>query len=410
MLNVVQLWKSYKAKGGGGGGVVMYRLHNELRSKNINSVLLCEKEALDIPNLFNIKSGGKLDKLAEKFTGLFGFNDIHRISSFKLINHKAIKKSDVIHVHGTHHGFFNYLAFPKLTNFKPAVFTLHDMWPLTGHCAVSYDCNKWQSGCGNCPYLSSPPAVSRDTTRYEWKLKNWAFNNSNITFVCPSKQLFEQSKNSMVSNCAVEYIPHGIDTEVFKNHDKELCRKLLGINNDKFILMFGAVNLNNHHKGGDLLKEALKNLDSSIKENIHLVTIGDGGHEISSEVGIDITGLGYISDDRVKSIIYSSADVFISPTRAEAFGLVVLESMSCGTATVAYGVGGILDLVRHKDTGYVATPESSEDLRNGLMFLYNDRERLKKMQVKCRDVVETEYKIELHANRYIEVYKKLINV
>jgi hypothetical protein len=73
-------------------------------------------------------------------------------STQAIAQHPFYQEADVLHFHNLHGGYFNYLFLPYLTRNKPAVYTLHDMWGFTGHCSYSFDCNRWQKGCGSCPY------------------------------------------------------------------------------------------------------------------------------------------------------------------------------------------------------------------------------------------------------------------
>jgi hypothetical protein len=112
----------------------------------------------------------RLELLVKPVTSQLGLNDLHNLSSFRARSTDFYKQADIVHLHGTH-GWFNYLAIPGLAREKPVVFTLHDMWPMTGHCCNSLDCDRWAKGCGNCPHLDTHPPVKRDNTALEWKLK-----------------------------------------------------------------------------------------------------------------------------------------------------------------------------------------------------------------------------------------------
>jgi len=120
-----------------------------------------------------------------------GLNDIKCIGSFRIKHLPAFQEADVVNFHGIHGQFFSYLALPALTANKAAVFTVRDMWPLTGHCAVNYDCERWRIGCGQCPYPNAGPPLpeGRDGTHLEWKLKRWVYRHSRMTLV-PSQGRF----------------------------------------------------------------------------------------------------------------------------------------------------------------------------------------------------------------------------
>jgi len=106
--------------------------------------------------------------------------------------------------------------------------------------------------------------------------------------------------------------------------------------------------------------------------------------------------------------IYSAADVFVLPTLAENLPNGVLESMSCGTPAVTFDVGGCREAVRHMETGYLAAYGDSGDLACGIKLLLNDRELHRRLAVRCREVAESEYSLELQAQRFLSLYRGII--
>jgi glycosyltransferase involved in cell wall biosynthesis len=393
--------------GGGGGAIAMYRLYLGLKSAGIDCKILSGCKTLQISNSQAI-SRPRLEFKLQKITRLLGLNDIHCFGSFNIVEENFYKEADILNFHIIHSSFFSYLAIPKLTATKPAVFTLHDMWSFTGHCAYSYDCDRWKIGCGKCPYPDTYPVISRDSTRIEWKLKNWIYGQSNLTIVSPSNWLTEQAKASMLNCLPIHCIPYGIDTNAYQPLDRQLCKAVLDIPQDKRVLLFGAESLKDKRKGGDLLLNALQQLPQSLKAEIILLTFGNGSEAITAALGIPTINLGYISSDRLKSMAYSAADLFIFPTRADNLPLVLQESMACGTPMVSFDIGGVPDLVRPMVTGYLAKPEDAEDFCNGIVTLLEDDQLRQTMSVNCRAIAITEYSLKLQAERYIKLYKEIL--
>jgi glycosyltransferase involved in cell wall biosynthesis len=394
---------------GGGAAIAGYRLHQGLLDQGINSRLLVETVKTSSDRVAVVPHTRRhIENQLYRFTWGFGLNYINKISSFDIPKHSFYKQADVLNFHNLHSDYFNYLAIPSLTESKPAICTLHDMWSFTGHCAYSFDCDRWKIGCGQCPYPDIYPAVSKDNTHLEWKLKNWVYSRSNLTIVTPSKWLAEQAKQSMLNCFPIHYIPYGIDTQAYQPIDTKQCRLILDIPPNKKVLMFGADNLKNDRKGGDLLLKVLQSLPESLKAEIFLLTIGSSSETISDLVGMSNMNLGYISSDRLKSIAYSAADLFIFPTRADNLPLVLQESMACGTPMVSFKIGGVPDLVRPGITGYLAQPEDVEDFCNGIIQLLEDGEERDRMGQNCRAIALEEYPLEVQAQRYIELYSQLL--
>jgi glycosyltransferase involved in cell wall biosynthesis len=390
----------------GGAAIAGYRLHQGLLVQGINSRLLVGTVKTSSDRVAATPSKPSVEREIFRLTNRLGLNSLNVISSFDIPKHSFYKEADILNFHNLHNGYFNYLVIPLLTENKSAIFTLHDMWSFTGHCAYSYDCNRWKMGCGKCPYPEVHPYVYRDNTHLEWKLKNWVYSRSNLTIVTLSRWLTEQAKQSMLNRFPIHHIPNGIDTEAYQPLEAEQCRSLLGIPTGKKVLMFGAQSLKDSRKGGDLLLKALFSLPESLKAETVLLTLGNGGEAISEAAGMQTLNLGYLSSDRLKAIAYSAADLFIFPTRADNLPLVLQESMACGTPIVSFKVGGVPDLVRPGVTGYLATPEDAQDFCNGIVQLLEDEALRDRMSQQCRAIALAEYPLELQAQRYIELYRQ----
>jgi len=391
----------------GGAGIAAYRLHQGLLNQGIDSKLLVGIVKTDDQRVAGV-TRYRIENQFSRFTWRFGLNYLNLLSTFDIPNHKFYQDADILNFHNLHTGYFNYLAIPKLTKTKPAIFTLHDMWSFTGHCAYSYDCDRWKIGCGKCPYPQIYPAIGLDNTHLESKLKNWVYSKSNLVIVTPSNWLTEQAKASMLNRFPIHHIPYGIDTNTYQPLDRELCKIVLGIPNNKRVLLFGAESLKDQRKGGDLLLKALQQLPQSLKLETILLTFGNGSESITSELGMQTINLGYVSSDRLKSVAFSAADLFIFPTRADNLPLVLQECMACGTPMVSFEVGGVPDLVCDNITGYLAQYENAEDFCNGIVTLLEDEQLRQKMSENCRVITLKEYTLNLQAERYMQLYEQVL--
>lgn len=391
-----------------GAAIAAYRLHQGLLNQASNSRLLVGRATISNERIATIPDKYPISTKLNHLLCRFGLNYLTILSTFDIPKHSFYQEADVVNFHDILGGYFNYLALPKFTTDKPAIMTLHNMWNFTGHCGFSYECERWKTSCGKCPYPNEYPPIGKDNTHIEWKLKNWVYSRSQLTIVSPSIWLAEQAKQSMLSRFPIYHIPHGIDTQAYQPLDPGQSRSLLGIPLGKKVLMFGALDIKYSRKGGDLLLKALQSLPDSLKANTVLLVMGRGGEAISQVVDIPTVNLGYVSSDRIKSIAYSAADLFLFPTRADAFGLVAQEAAACGTPTVSFNVGGVPDIIRPGVTGYLAEPENTKDLCNGIIQLLEDEKLRESMGQKCRAIALEEYPLELQAKRYIELYHKVL--
>ena len=392
---------------GGGGGVALQHLFFGLRDSGIDAKVLCRTKTLDSPHVYEMPRLPKVEYPLKRLTSRVGLNDIHLVSSFGVKLMSIYREADVVDFQGMHTSTLSYMALPWLTSNKPAVFTMHDMWGITGHCTYSYDCTRWRTGCGQCPYPKTHPAIKRDATALEWQLKKWAYNRSQMAIVTGSQWLANAAKESLFGDFPIYLIPYGVDTEVFRPIDKEKCRSILGIPSKKNVLMFSALKVNDRRKGSDLLIEALRLLPESLKAETILLTFGGGESNIFEQIGMETVNLGYISDNYSKAVAYSAADLFLFPTRADVFGLVSIESQACGTPVVSFDVGGVPEHVRPELTGYLAQPEDVDDFRSGIVELLEDTRKRAQMGERCRILTDRHYSAKLRLQRYIQLYRQL---
>jgi glycosyltransferase involved in cell wall biosynthesis len=405
-MNVLHINQSDIA---GGAAIAGYRLHQGLLAQNMDSRLLVSEAQTDDSHVDEISYRWLQSNLLLPFTHRLDFQFLQFTGTFDILKHDFYQAADILNFHSLHSGRFSYGAIPALTKHKPAVWTLHDMWAFTGHCSYSYDCDRWQTGCGKCPHLDSYPEIQRDTTRPIFKLKNWIYQRSDLTIVTLSHWLTEQAKNSLLNRFPIHHIPNGIDLDLYHPLDSQACRAELNIPNNKRVLMFGAQQIDDFRKGSDLLIEALSGLPDALKAQTLLMTLGSNGQSIGQAAGIETINLGYISNDALKAKAYSAADLFLFPTRADNLPLMLQESMACGTPMVSFEVGGVPDLVRPGITGYLAHPEDVVDFRQGIVQLLEDDGLRSHLKKQCRDIALQEYAIELQTQRYAELYQKILS-
>jgi glycosyltransferase involved in cell wall biosynthesis len=138
------------------------------------------------------------------------------------------------------------------------------------------------------------------------------------------------------------------------------------------------------------------------------MTMGEGSKDLSRVINIPIIDLGYVSGDYLKALIYSTADIFVFPTRADNLPIVIQESMACGTPVVSFNLGGVPELVRHGKTGLLAKPGDPIDLAEKLVNLLEDNTLRNQMELNSREVAVADYSIRLQADRYMALYRQVI--
>ena len=330
------------------------------------------------------------------------------INSFKIKNRKDFANVDIVNLHNLHGSYFNPLALPGLTKTKPVVYTLHDMWSFTGHCAHSFDCEKWQTGCGNCPYLSIYPALRRDTTKILWKIKKRIYKKSDFVIVTPSKWLRDKIKKSMLSDKEVRLIYNGVDETIFRPMDKTEVRKKLGLSEDKTIITFGAHGgISSPWRSSEYLFKVLRRIEH---DNIMFLNIGSP-ERLDEKIKNDIESVSipHIYEEAKMAEYFAVSDILLYPTLADNCPLVVLEAMACGLPVIAFNTGGVPELVDHMKTGYIAEYKNSEDLANGVELFLSDDDLRAKAVILARQRVEDKFRLNQQVDNYLKLYAQIMD-
>ncbi|MDJ1175488.1 glycosyltransferase family 4 protein [Roseofilum capinflatum] len=405
---------------GGGAGRAAYRLHRGLRDSDIDSQMLVQHKThddrtvtVDPSTLSKLISKLKLSEHLDKLP-LKRYPDRDRTDfSLQWVMDKIPSrveqlKADVINLHWICNGFVQIESLAKFR--RPLVWTLHDMWPFTGGCHYTPECDRYMESCGKCPILHSLNPV--DVSQRVWKRKAQAWKSLNLTIISPSTWLADCAKSSsLLRDRRIEVIPHGLDTQIYKPIDREMARQLLNLPQDKQLVLFGALYPNSdRRKGFHLLQPALQRLSQSgWKDRIELVIFGASRPEQPVDVGFKCHYLGRLHDDTSLVTAYAAADVMIVPSLQEAFGQTASESLACGTPVVAFAATGLKDIVEHQKTGYLAQPYEIEDLAMGITWVLDNPEQYPKLRQAARAKAAVEWTFERQANRYIDVFKDILS-
>ena len=401
----------------GGAARAAYRLHTGLLKSGVDSTYLVknkntntEKVITITDNKYKLKSkiNNRLNNYLIK-TYKNRDNTIFSADLFSSNIHKIINQMDIdlVHLHWVN-GFLNIKSIGKIN--KPIVWTLHDMWPFTGGCHYSQNCEKYKIECENCTLLNSNK--KNDLSRRIFKQKVKVYNNiKNLTIIALSKWIADCAKKSEVfKNRRIINLPNPINTKEFEPIDKKNVRRILNLPIDKKIILFGAMSADSDKRKGYLyLKEALKNISIS-KDELEIVIFGSNKDEIKNEFGIKTKYTGSFSDNLSLKLLYSAADVMVVPSTQENLSNMIMESMSCGIPIIAFDIGGNPDMIEHQQNGYLAKPFESEDLARGMGWVLEDEERHKQLSYNARQKVLKSFDFKRIIPKYIELYKDILQI
>ena len=106
--------------------------------------------------------------------------------------------------------------------------------------------------------------------------------------------------------------------------------------------------------------------------------------------------------------MYAAADLFLCPSRADNLPNTVLEAMAAGTPVIGSDVGGIPDMVRPGETGWLHENDNADSLAQKIREALSQRDRWRTLQRRAREVAVAEFDIEVSARKYRRLYEELI--
>lgn len=366
----------------GGAAIACKRLVEAQRDNGIDAEILTQEQGI-FPEYVHSTTNSKLrEKLNlfrlawEKFIYLFHQSSGSYRFQYSLANsgqniskNKLLLEADIIHLHWINGGFISMSNIKKILALgKPVVWTLHDIWPLTGGCHITANCEEYKKHCTNCFYLNR----STDSLSKRQLAEKREIFDSQIHFVAPSQWQLNRAKLSFVfGENKITRIANPINQNTYRL-DKIKCRQKLVLDVNSKVILFGAFNVVAEHKGMLYLLDALTKLPQN--KNMELVVFGKKS-ELFEQLQYKVHYLGYISDEREMMEAYCAADLFVSPSIEDNLPNTILESFSLATPVAAFNTGGIPDIIDHKINGYLAEYKNADDLAKGIMWcLENNKE------------------------------------
>ena len=302
---------------------------------------------------------------------------------------------DIIQLHCIHGYYINYkILFEYLNKTDiPIVWTFHDCWAFTGHCAhfVTVGCDKWKTECGSCPLKSDYPRSLIDRSRKNYNLKKRLFTaNRNLHIVTVSGWLANLTSMSFFKENDIRVINNGVDIDLFRPSFEKSANKfqILGVASD-----WGA---------GKGLYDFYKVRELLPLDQFEIVLVGLSSKQIE-ELPEGIVGITRTNSISELAELYSEASVLLNPTYADSFPTVNMEALACGTPVITYRTGGSPEII-DKKTGIVVEQGDIKGIVDAIIDLYNKP----LLSVDCRNRALSHFDKNERFMDYICLYEKLI--
>lgn len=426
---------------GGGAEQIALALHRLLRGRGVDANLAVGRRFLEEEGIFSLEPSGLpaiLAKGAEFFSDRLRrnrfshlrpiratarvldwcshpFEEWHSMRGsecfFYPASHRLLSRCphppDLVHAHNLHGRYFDLRQLPLLSQRLPLVVTLHDGWLMSGHCAHGKGCERWRSGCGECPDLDADPAVRRDRTAENWLSKKAIFGESRLHLVSPCQWLLDRAEQSILGPAiqSKSVIPNGVDLGTFHPGDRMSARDRLGIPQASNILLFAAYNArSNSYKDFETMRRCVELLanEKSVSE-LHFLALGEQAAETRIGNAV-IHGIPFVESREAMADYYRAADLYLHAAHADTFPTTILESFACGTPVVATGVGGIPEQVEHGTTGFLTPPGDPLAMADSIRRILAEVETRNAFSRAAADHARKNFDERLMTDHYLEFY------
>ena len=333
--------------------------------------------------------------------------DRHGLASVKptkkLIEKIQEIKPDIIHLHNIHGYYINYeILFDFLNSADiPVIWTLHDCWAMTGHCAhfEFVDCDKWKTQCYSCPLKNKyPSSLLIDCSKTNYIRKKRLFNSvRNMTLVPVSNWLRSIVNSSFLSDYTVQVINNGINLNIYTPKKGNVFHTKYKLSN--YFIILGVAHIWSIKKG---LNDFIK-LSKLLSDNFKIVLVGLSKKQLN-DLPTNILGIPLTENTEQLADLYSAADLFVNPTWEDNFPTTNIEALACGTPVVTYKTGGSLEAI-DSDTGFIV---EQGDINGILDAVKAVKDNGKSYYTKvCRFRAEQFYNKVDRCQDYIDLYNRL---
>lgn len=368
----------------GGAALVAWEIRKKLKLLGHSVNTFVRYKYSNEKDVFQIPRRRYQDWLVKLFA-----NDLRFARTSYIFGTKEYREADIIHCHNLHSNFFNLRDLARMSREKKVIWTMHDLWAITGFASDSV--------------TRAHPNKKRfllylwDNTAHLLRIKKRIYNRCRLTIVAVSDWMKKELEKSVLSKQKILRIYNGVQPEIFRPYDKAAVRAKLGLPISKKIISFGL-------KGWLASEKVLKLYEND--ENIFFVSIG---HSNIKAPANRLKSFSYTTNKNLMAEYYSASDVFLYPTQGDSFGLVAAEALSCGTPVVATDIDALPEIVENGRVGIISPSEKPEDLKRSIdqIFALSGAE-YEDMRIRARKRIVEKFSLERMTEEYIDLYRDVL--
>lgn len=393
----------------GGASVAAVRLMYALRQAGVDARMLVMHKTLNDDNIALVST--RLARRASfllEHAQIFARNGFSKENLFKVSiatttlpvhRHPWVKQADVVVLHWVNQGMMSLKEVRRIK--APVVWTMHDMWNLTGVCHHAGECIGYMRECGHCRLLNNGRDAN-DLSRSTYLRKLYLYDHKPIYFVAVSNWLARRcAKSLLMKGRSLSVIPNAFPVADFTGVPK-LSRKACGLPEDKRLIIMGAARLDDPIKGFDIAITALNKVRDMPVAAVFFGDLRD--KKVLDRLRLPYVWLGPVNSPSIIRDIYAHSDCVLSTSHYETLPTTIIEGMAAGCVPVTFGYGGQQDIVDHKQTGYIAIYRNADDVANGIRYAMSgavDRDLM-------RRTVAERFAAESVAQKYIDLFNQII--
>jgi len=315
---------------------------------------------------------------------------------------KTMTKFDLVHFHDLYMAI-SPRTLQSIARHKPVVLTLHDTSAFTGGCINPQGCRQFELQCGNCPQKFALGKF--DFTRSNLRQVRRLAHSSNVNFVSPSRWIRTEAGRSLRWKGRAEHIPNGFDQRAYRFQSRAKARELLGLPAGKRIVAIASAALENKLKG---IRFALDAIVANRDLDPLTILIGQSSPAVESILkGTAFQTTGFVEDRYELGLHFAAADVLLYPSLGDNLPVTIQEAMAAGTPVLAFSVGGVPELVRPGETGWLV-PAGDQAALNRQLREILQAENIGVLGEQARNVIAEEFSVNRCVERHVRLYREIL--